>query len=269
MELSITTDYAKDTGDPSPYLRSIAAAGFSHVHWCHQWNTDFIYSPGQIKQIGKWLADYGLRLLDLHGSMVPDKDWASPQEYQRQAGITLVQNRIEMTADLGGEVMVMHVGNGSPNLPLHHSLDHLEPLCRAQGIRIALENTGNFEAIGQLLRQYPSDYLGLCYDSGHGNICENGLEYLETFKDRLIAVHLNDNNGSNDQHLLPFFGSVDWQRLARIIADSSYTRPVSMEVSTRDAAIKDEEVYLQQAFDAGTRLTEMIAEQRKGSEEQQ
>ena len=42
--LSITTDYAKDVGDPSPYLRSIAEAGFSHLHWCHQWNTDFLYA---------------------------------------------------------------------------------------------------------------------------------------------------------------------------------------------------------------------------------
>ena len=34
--LSITTGYAREKGDPSPDLRHIAEAGFSHVHWGHQ-----------------------------------------------------------------------------------------------------------------------------------------------------------------------------------------------------------------------------------------
>ena len=66
MQLSLTTDYATDTGNPEPYLKRIAEAGFSHVHWCHHWNTDFLYSPYEIAQIAEWLDDFGLRLLDLH-----------------------------------------------------------------------------------------------------------------------------------------------------------------------------------------------------------
>lgn len=36
MQLSITTDYAKDTGNPSKYLKDIVEAGFTHIQWCHQ-----------------------------------------------------------------------------------------------------------------------------------------------------------------------------------------------------------------------------------------
>ena len=54
MALSITTDYAKDTGDPSPYLKRIADAGFSHIHWCHHWSTDFISPKEKISvKLGK------------------------------------------------------------------------------------------------------------------------------------------------------------------------------------------------------------------------
>ena len=42
--LSMTSDYVTETGCPEPYLRRIAEAGFSRVHWCHQWNTDFLYA---------------------------------------------------------------------------------------------------------------------------------------------------------------------------------------------------------------------------------
>ena len=268
VKLSINTDYAKNTGDPSPYLRRIVDIGFSHVHWCHHWNTYFLYSKREIEEIQKWLTNCGLQLLNLHGSIGPEKNWASQHEYERLAGVELVRNRIEMTAQLGGKAIVMHVPNESKNLPLRKSLEQLEPFVRARGVRIAIENTNNFDAITQLLSEYDNNYLGLCYDSGHGNTSRTGLERLETLKDRLIFVHLHDNDGSSDQHMLPFSGSIDWRRLARIIAESAYTEPVSMEVSIRNAGIKDEEVFLMEAFDAGKHLSHMIDEARKHTEKQ-
>ena len=101
--LSLTSDYRKGTGNPEPYLRDIAGAGFTHVHWCHQWNTDFLYTPSEIRQIGKWLKQYGLALLDLHGSVGPEKCWFSPLEHERRAGVELVKNRIGMAARLGND----------------------------------------------------------------------------------------------------------------------------------------------------------------------
>ncbi len=44
MEISITTDYAENSGCCEPFLRKIAQAGFTHIHWCHHWNGDFLYS---------------------------------------------------------------------------------------------------------------------------------------------------------------------------------------------------------------------------------
>ncbi|OPY68015.1 MAG: hypothetical protein A4E63_02134 [Syntrophorhabdus sp. PtaU1.Bin050] len=75
MKLSVTTDYTRDTGDPSPYLRRIADAGFSHIHWCHRWCTDFMYSKSEIDQIKRWLREYGLQVLDLHATAGRKKNW--------------------------------------------------------------------------------------------------------------------------------------------------------------------------------------------------
>ena len=64
---------------------------------------------------------------------------------------------------------------------------------------------GQFDdSIESVLAQYAPDYLGLCYDSGHANIVIDRLHRLERLKDPLIALHLNDNDGSADQHMLPF-----------------------------------------------------------------
>ncbi len=256
--LSITTDYAHiDKGDPSPYLRRIADAGFSHVHWCHHWNTDFIYSRCEIEQISVWLVEYGLELLDLHSSVGPEKNWGSAKEWERRAGVELIKNRLEMTARLGGGTIVMHCPNIPAWEPLGRSLDELEPFARQHGVRIALEN-GSFDAIGYWLAHYEPDFLGLCYDCGHGNLTPDGLDRLDAVKDRLISVHLHDNDGTSDQHNLIFTGTVDWERLARILAQSAYGGPISSESNMGCSVITDEVLFLAKAFEAGTRLTEMV-----------
>ena len=111
--LSITSDYCQSTGNPEPYLRRIARAGFSHVHWCHQWNTDFFYSKPEIEQIAAWFEEYQLSLLDLHASHGQEKNWGSEHEYARLAGVELVKNRIEMATRLGGEVIILHLPEGA------------------------------------------------------------------------------------------------------------------------------------------------------------
>src|SRR5437867_2440189 len=109
MSLSITTDFARDTGNPEPYLCEIAEAGFSHIHWCHHWNTDFMYCAAEIDQIGVWLKALHLQLLDIHASDGREKNWTSEREYERLAGVELVRNRIDMASALGADAIVMHV----------------------------------------------------------------------------------------------------------------------------------------------------------------
>ena len=256
----ITTDYAAvSRGNPRPFLRRIAAAGFTHVHWCHHWDSDFVYADAEVDAIGRWLRAYGLRLLDLHASTGPEKNWASHRPHERAAGVELVRNRIRMTARLGGDAIVMHIPPGPPSGALRRSLDELRPDARAAGIRIALEN-GEFGGIATLLAEYPPDYLGLCYDSGHANLPGGGgLAGLDALKDRLLVVHLHDNDGTTDQHRLPFTGTVDWPALARVLAASAYRKPLSTEANTGCHPGMDGADFLTRAHAAMTRLTGMVA----------
>jgi len=264
-KLSMTSDYAADTGCPAPYLVRIARAGFTHVHWCHHWSTDFLYADSEIDQVARWLAEFGLGLTDLHASAGQEKGWASQREYERLAGVELVANRIEMTARLGADAIVLHLP-ACPEAPeaqgayrdcVWASLDALRARAEACGVRIAIEN-GHFAEIRRVLDRYDEGYVGLCYDCGHGNMIPDGLDQLDALKHRLIAVHLHDNNGREDQHKIPFTGTVDWRRLMRIIAESAYDKWLSLEVSLRNTGIQDEAHFLARSYDAGAKLTEML-----------
>ncbi|HEY3341751.1 MAG TPA: sugar phosphate isomerase/epimerase [Anaerolineae bacterium] len=268
MSLSITTDFARDTGSPEPYLREIAEAGFSHIHWCHHWNTDFLYSPAEINQIGAWLYAMRLQLLDIHASDGKEKNWTSVLEYERLAGVDLVRNRIDMAAAMGADAVVMHVPDFSDPASsdprwtqLRKSLDILEDYASARHVRIAIENgsDNSMATIERLYGLYDPSFLGMCYDCGHGNLTGHGLDQLEPLKVRLYVVHLHDNDGTGDQHNIPFTGTVDWPRLTRLLATSSYKKPISMESNIHRSGITDEREFLNKAFQAGTRLTEMVA----------
>ena len=93
-----------------------------------------------------------------------------------------------------------------------------------------------------------------CYDADNASIGN-----LRARKDRLIAIHMHDNDGSGDQHLLPFRGTVDWNLLTGIIAQSSYKKCVSLETGMKNYKETAEKRFLSDAFEAGTRLSEMIA----------
>lgn len=274
-QLSTCTDYTKGTGSPEPYLKRLSEAGFTHVLWGHHWNTDFIYSKDEIAQIKSWFKKYNLKLLDIHGSEGQEKNWFSTDEASHRAGIELIINRLEMAQELGGRTVVMHLqvekkGEEANKIywnSVYKAFDALTPHIIRTGVRIALENSGlrpdNFPAIKRILKEYPASIVGLCYDSGHGALKGDGLDNLDEVKDRLIALHLNDNDYSDDTHAHLFSGIVDWERHAKIIAESSYELPVNLEV-TMNVYPQDEEAdFLKKSFDTGMKFTQMIEDFRK------
>ena len=249
-------------------MRHIAAAGWRWVHWCHQWDSDFLYGPHELAQIERWLAEFGLRVLDIHGSAGQEKSWGSPQEYERLAGVDLVINRVEMASRLGCGVVIMH----APDIPadpaagtaawdrFRRSLDEVEPHCRRRGVRLALENMprDNFDTLGRVLACYGPDFVGICYDSGHGQIAGNGLDRLEAISSRLIATHLNDNDGKGDIHQPLFAGKVDWPRLASILGTSGYDRQtMTVEAVIKDSGIDDDAAFLRATLDGARRFAAM------------
>ncbi|MCG2717971.1 MAG: sugar phosphate isomerase/epimerase [Nanoarchaeota archaeon] len=267
LELSINTDYLEDIGDPKPSLKKISEAGFTYVHWCHEWDTDFIYSESEINRIITLLEKYNLKVLDLQASEGKKNNWVSKNESLRIAGIKLVKNRIYMANKLSCDVIVLHFKREPSNESekqkywdiLHKSLNELKPYAQKHNVKIALENYGHEDCheIKKLFSEYDSNFLGLCYDSGHGNM-RDGLKTLEKLKDRLVCIHLHDNDGKTDQHKLLFSGTIDWNKLAKILVKSSYKKCISLEVSMENANILDETIFLSKAYATGLKFSKLV-----------
>lgn len=284
-KIAIATDFMGSSGDPEAAMQHIANAGFTHLHWCHQWNTDHLYSDREIAKIATYMKNTGLKLLDIHGSDGSASGgisaWYSCDETYRQAGIDLVLNRLRMHAMLRGEgTLMMHipyvrVGQTEEQKAfvwkqidaLRRSFDILVPASIALGIPFALENLpgDTFEVLSALFKEYPAEAVGLCYDSGHANIRDcngeaHGIELFEEHLDRLQALHLHDNDGSGDQHLPPFYGTIDWNRIAADLRKSVYRRPISFELSMREPAPVDPAAFTRDSYERCLRVWKMTQE---------
>ena len=221
-------------------LKHMAEAGFTCVHWGEHGADDFIYHSSEIEQIRHWLDQFGLTCVDIHGSAGIEKRWMSSVEHVRQAGVELVRNRIQLAQGFDTKVLVMHlspeIGQTVDSDTRDRARRNIESLMcdlERHQVSLALENMFYIEENSELLDIIFDDIddarIGLCYDSGHGQISGNGLDFLERHLDRLLALHMHDSDGRQDAHLLPGTASVDWNRTLELIAKSSYAGPLTLE----------------------------------------
>lgn len=89
-------------------------------------------------------------------------------------------------------------------------LKKLESYVKGKGIRICLENLGGFvsniEGLLRLTDMLDPECFGICLDTGHLILHGDGDQrrFILAAGDRLHALHIADNDGSRDQHLLPY-----------------------------------------------------------------
>ncbi|OGX34361.1 MAG: hypothetical protein A3C36_07635 [Omnitrophica WOR_2 bacterium RIFCSPHIGHO2_02_FULL_52_10] len=117
-------------------------------------------------------------------------------------------------------MLALRAGKKGPYMAaLERSLRELIPYSLSQKITIGLETRyypleiPDFDEIGYFLNLFGEREMGYWHDVGHAEINSRlGIKphkaFLETYKDRLIGVHLHGIKGKKD-HLAPFEGDMD------------------------------------------------------------
>jgi sugar phosphate isomerase/epimerase len=322
MPSSVNSDYNNDINGWSEIIRqieNIARAGFTHIQWIHDWEGDYLYSRSEMYFIRDLLKLNGLDGHTLHASeggvrfvKYPDgtrefrnryrqtvdkrKDYTSPDEFIRLAGVDLIRNRVDLCSLIGAHGMVLHM-----ELPykmfeenpedkkeyyrmVFKSLDELEGYSKNAGVTIAIENlpcapaSYTEECFDRLFERYDSDYIGLCFDSGHATLScrDNYYYFLEKYNSRLAVLHLQDTDGLpeelagndlgtllHDRHWIPFSGVNDWDRIARLVASSKVDLPADFEVVFSGKDREDEFNILVDCRKKAEKFNEMVLSYRQ------
>lgn len=105
----------------------------------------------------------------------------------------------------------------------------LTELAEKEGICLALENLDSIRHLDYIYSEISSSCLGFCYDSGHENCNHPNAGCLDRYGGRLFAVHLADNWGDDDTHLLPYDGSISWDMVGEKLRGCRPLRYLTLE----------------------------------------
>lgn len=181
------------------------------------------------------------------------------EEYNRRLAL-IAKRGIEATAIVGAKYTIFHCistfqwGYGVPDDVMHaqnqRMYEEFIPYAEQNGVNITLESFGRVtvggvkgfdhyadpvKMLGEL-EMMPTQNKAFCVDSGHAHAAVGGgypeiSDHIRMFKDYVKVLHLHDNNGESDQHLLPGQGTIRWKELFAALQEIGYDGYYNYELS--------------------------------------
>lgn len=185
----------------------------------------------------------GIRFYACHAPFDDTAELSQPEEEARQRAIDIHVKSLERAALARVDCMVIHPGRrcdedeiAERTRRLYASLERLIPAAQKAGVRLALENmlpahVGCQSAnLRRIVDHFDSPYLGVCFDTGHAHVNEEGVgAAFETLRERIISFHLADNDGHKDQHSQPPYGTIDWSAFVPAYRAMGFMHPATVE----------------------------------------
>lgn len=90
----------------------------------------------------------------------------------------------------------------------------------------------NADDLLYIIKQVGSDKLGICLDTGHLNLTDkNQREFILKAGNKLKALHIANNEGVTDQHMMPFTrGNVDFVEVVKALKEIGYIGLFNLEI---------------------------------------
>lgn len=162
-------------------------------------------------------------------------------------------------------MVVMHLTSKKKAPPYNEiGLNRIKKIVKYAGernIKVAFENNKIKGYLEYVLQNIKDENVGICFDSGHYHVHFDDEFNFDFFKNRIFAVHLHDNDKSDDLHLLPFDGTIDWEFIMKKLEECNYAGPITMEFAYRyDYLNRKLDDFYKIGYERGERLLKIMEE---------
>lgn len=238
-------DWYDESNDDSSMAR-LAACGFEAIDF----NIDHIFNPAEYRKGKKFpICDlnldeikelyapvkaaaekYGITFSQTHA---PFPIYYPGEDEVNECIFSVLEKSIAINAFIGCPATVIHpYTTANKELCRKVNMDiytRLIPIAKKYKVKICLENlfyciNGSIyagecadprearEYIDELNAIAQDDVFGFCFDVGHANLVGQNLRNFINIlgKSRLTVLHIHDNNGIKDQHLMPYTQTIGW-----------------------------------------------------------
>ncbi len=229
-------------------LDAFARQGFNQIELAAGAGRIDIRNTAAISSLQTWLQSSGVAIASL---AVPWADAASALA----VAIELSCPRIVL---LGGRCRLHPAALDLPN-DAGAFRRVLEPLA-AEAARHKISAVVEFprtwppDTVIETLESLEDATAEVCLDIGHAHMSGGAPETIETLSGYLGTVHAHDNQGRDDQHRLPYSGSIDWPATLMSLWKTGFAGPIVLEA----APDPDAATTLARAVGARTRLQAIL-----------
>jgi len=205
----------------------------------------------KMREVRRAADNAGIEIYQMHGPWT----WPIPNSTaeERRSWIDYAKKCITASAELGSPRYVVH-----PMMPFGPSGDEdkavylwenrvfLTELCETAkevGVTVCLENMPFVKQslhtprhMMDFVTELGFDNLKVCLDTGHAMFVGiQPYEAVRELSDMIGALHVHDNFGNGDQHLLPFCGKTDWDAFSSAVRDCiPESVPMMLETAPSD-----------------------------------
>lgn len=218
---------------PKETINAIKNAGFDgvFVQWYHKnWETSKEEQLNYCKKLN-------LKILFAHlGYTGINNLWL-----EGSAGEELVNGYLQDLDDCRKNdinLVIMHLcSKENPPKPNELGVNRLKTIveyAEKLNIKIAFENNRTSGYLEYVFNNIKNENIGICLDSGHYHCHFKDDFNWNMFKDKILAVHIHDNNGEEDEHLLPFDGNLNFKNFFDKLKKTNYNGPLTLESCYRN-----------------------------------
>jgi sugar phosphate isomerase/epimerase len=257
MRFGISTYLYHDRRLERDHLAQIASYGFEAIELFATRSHFDYHDESAIGMLAEWLAETGLALNSVHAPIaasMTNGQWgegysnAVADNARRQAAVREAEVALQIARRIPFDVLVVHLG--TPTSKSHpgdnnraSAFRSADDICRAAGplgIRIAFEVIPNeLSTAASLVTMLEMDLdapdAGICLDFGHAHLMGDVPDAVETAAEHLIATHVHDNGGREDEHLVPYLGSIHWDMALMTMQKIGYDGTYLMELASARA----------------------------------
>lgn len=216
-------------------LGQIAGAGFEGLEiFCTRSHFEYTMKAEIDAMAGALEANH-LQLVSLHApnrrDMSAMRESGAPlsicevERVRRVEAMDELKRVIDVAEDLPYARLILHMGGPRETADprkrdaAFSSLEHLVLHASHAGVTLCVENTlsemGNPDYLRAFVDETRLAGLRFNFDIGHAYLAElpEGERIEKSFaplRDLVSSIHLHDNHGEKDEHLLPFDGAIDW-----------------------------------------------------------
>ena len=224
--------------------------------------TDFFKLPeeqflDEVRAQRDKIESYGLKVHQAHAPWVGNEPRDRTPE-ERSLWLAAMKKALKGVSVLGSRLMVVHAlcpyddsdKNSDEVIELNEKfLAGVADFAAEYGITVCLENLpfkkhplSSVQAVCDVVDKLNRDNLKVCLDTGHAAIFDPDVAFAVRYiGHRLATLHIHDNMGDADSHLIPGDGIIDWDAFAKALKDIGYTGVISLETSPKHGQFPKEQ----------------------------